>query len=85
MNTEDITVINVRDENAPHQAIIRVTADVYELHETGKCIPPMSRLYNKNYVLVGKDFKDLKTKVNDFLEVFEDAKTEYEQNLSEGS
>ena len=76
-------IINVKNENAPHQAIIQFKVDVYELHETGKCIPPLSRLHNKNYTLVGKDFEDLTKQVNDFIEVFENAKTEYEQSLNE--
>lgn len=85
MDTSEGVVVNIRNEDAPHQAIIRFTVDVYELHETGKCIPPMSRLHNKNYTFVGKNFKDLNKQINDFLEVFENAKTEFEQSLSQGS
>lgn len=77
-------IINVRNEHAPHQAVIQFRVDVYELHETGKCIPPLSRLHNKVYTLVGKDFNDLKEQINDFIEVFENAKKEYEQSLDQG-
>jgi hypothetical protein len=78
-------IINIRNQDAPHQAHIKFQVDVYEMSETGMCIPPMSRLHNIHFTLVGKDFNDLKLKVNDFLEVFENAKKEYEQNLGEGS
>lgn len=78
-------IINIRNREAPHQAHIQLKVDVYELHETGKCIPPMSRLHNIHFTLVGKDFEDLNNQVTDFLEVFENAKTEYEQGLNERS
>ena len=78
-------ILNVRHPEAPHQAHIRLQVDAYEMHETGKCIPPMSRLHNIHFTIVGNDFNDLNQKVNDFLEVFENAKKTYEQSLTERS
>jgi hypothetical protein len=75
-------IYNIRNPNAPHQAIIQLRVDVYERDETGKCIPPLSVLEKSYTVLIGKDFEDLEGQVKSFLEVFENAKTEYEQSLS---
>ena len=82
MDVAKNAIINVRHAEAPHQADIQFKVDVYELHESGRCIPPMSRLHNVHYTLVGKDFQDLKQKINDFVEVFNNAKEEYEKSLN---
>lgn len=64
------------NKKAPHQAVVNVKCEIYERHPDGRCMARPTSKESKLLTFTGKDYDEVKSKVDQFMENLNDQKTE---------
>lgn len=69
-------IMENRNKDAQQQAVIKFQIDLYQRDDVGRCVPPLTRITNKNLTIVGENLEDINKKLELVNEAFKNVEEE---------